>query len=96
MLSEAEYHWFVKPGTPFKLRAVLFVPRHIGPAPLIIGVGFTVMVKVWGVPLHPFAVGVTVIVAVTGDVPALEALNPGILPLPLAASPIEVVLLVQL
>ena len=33
--------------------------------------GFTVTEKVVGVPTQPFAVGVTVTVAVTGDVPAL-------------------------
>jgi hypothetical protein len=35
--------------------------------------GFTVTVNVVGVPTQPFAVGVTVTVAVTGDVPALAA-----------------------
>jgi hypothetical protein len=39
----------------------------------MIVVGFTVIVKVDGVPMHPFAVGVTVIVAATGDVPVLLA-----------------------
>jgi hypothetical protein len=33
--------------------------------------GFTVTVNAVGVPTQPFAVGVTVTVAVTGDVPAL-------------------------
>ncbi len=37
----------------------------------------------------------TVIVAVTGDVPVLVAVKEAIFPVPLAASPIEVVLLVQ-
>ena len=41
-------------------------------------------------------VGVTVIVAVTGDVPVLMAVNAAILPVPLAPSPIEGVLLTQL
>ncbi len=40
--------------------------------------------------------GVTVIVAVTGDVPVFTAANEAMLPLPLAASPIDGVLLVQL
>lgn len=48
-------------------------------------------------PAHPLAVGVTEIVAVTGAVPALTAVNAGIvLPEPLPASPIEGVLFVQL
>jgi hypothetical protein len=58
-------------------------------------VGFTVMVKVNGTPGHAFAEGVTVIVATTGVVPALVAVNEGISPVPLAANPIEGVLLVQ-
>ena len=41
-------------------------------------------------------VGVTVIVAVTGDVPVLMPVNAAILPVPLAPSPIEGVLLTQL
>ncbi len=40
-------------------------------------------------------VGVTVIVAVTGVLPLLTAINDGILPLPLAASPMDGVLLVH-
>ena len=64
------------------------------------GVGFTVMVKVCTVPLQlcpPFVyVGVTVTVAVTGAVPVFAAVKAGMSgPEPLAASPIEVVLLVQ-
>ena len=47
------------------------------------------------VPLHPFAAGVIVIVAVIGDVVALVAVNEGILFEPLAARPIAVLLLVQ-
>jgi hypothetical protein len=53
------------------------------------------MVNVEDVPLHPFAVGVTVIVAVTGDVVALAAVNVGTSPEPLAASPIAVLLFVH-
>ena len=41
-------------------------------------------------------VGVTVMVATTGALVALSAVNEAILPVPLAARPIEVVLLVQL
>ena len=43
-----------------------------------VGLGFTVIVKVTGVPLHPFADGVTVIVEVTGLVPVFVAVNTGI------------------
>ena len=53
------------------------------------------MVNVTGVPLHPFADGVTVIVAVTGVVPILVAVNTGIFPVPFAPSPIEVLLFDQ-
>ena len=53
------------------------------------------IVNVWGVPAHPSNEGVTVTVAVTGAVPVFVAVNEGMLPLPLAARPIEVVLLVQ-
>ena len=53
------------------------------------------MVKVVGVPVHPFAVGVTVIVAVIGDVIALVAVKEGTLPEPFAARPIAVLLFVQ-
>ena len=45
--------------------------------------------------MHPFAVGVTVIVAVIGEVVAFVAMNEGIFPVPLAARPIAVLLFVQ-
>ena len=53
------------------------------------------MVKVIGTPGQLLALGVTVIVATTGVVPELVAVNDGILPVPLAASPIEGALFVQ-
>jgi hypothetical protein len=62
---------------------------------LTVGVGLTVIVNVAGVPVHPFAVGVTVTVAAIGDVIAFVAVNEGILPEPLAARPIAVLLFVQ-
>ena len=44
----------------------------------------------------PFSnVGVTVMVAITGAVPVLIAANAAILPLPLAARPMDMVLFVQ-
>src|SRR5664280_1858520 len=62
-------------------------------------VGLTVIVKVFVGPSHvtPPLVkcGVTMIVATTGVVPALMAVNEGILPLPVAASPMLISLLVH-
>jgi hypothetical protein len=60
---------------------------------LTVGVGFTVIVNDRGVPTHPFAVGVTVIVAITGAVPALVAVKDGIFPVPLPTNPMDGVLL---
>ena len=55
------------------------------------GVGFTVIVTVFGVPLQvipPFVyLGVTVIVAITGVVPELTAVKAGISPVPLLLNP---------
>ena len=47
-------------------------------------------------PLPEPVDGVTVILAVTGAVPAFVALNEAIFPVPLAANPIDGVLFVQL
>ena len=54
------------------------------------------MVNVCGKPIQPAAVGVTVIVAVTGALVIFIAVNDAIFPLLLAAKPIEVLLFVQL
>ena len=58
------------------------------------------MVYVIGVPVQltpPLVyVGVTVIVAVIGDKPALVAVNDGTFPAPLAARPMAVLLFAQL
>lgn len=62
---------------------------------LTVAIGLTVIVNVVGVPVHPFAVGVTVIVAAMGDVDAFAVVNAGILPEPLAARPIAVLLFVH-
>ena len=59
------------------------------------GVGLTVMVNDCGVPAQPSNEGVTVMVAVTGAVPELVAVNEAMLPVPLAASPIVGVLFVH-
>ena len=56
--------------------------------------GLTMIVNVCVGPLHVLVAyakcGVTVIVAVTGDVPVLTALNDDMLPVPLAAKPMLV------
>jgi len=61
--------------------------------------GLTVIVNVWAVPeqLVPplLKVGVTVIVALIGDEPALVAVNAGSEPVPLAPRPIDVFELLQ-
>ena len=54
------------------------------------------MVKLCEGPGQPLADGVTVIVAVTGALVRLTAVNEGRFPLPLAARPIEGLLFVQL
>lgn len=53
------------------------------------------IVKVIGVPAQPLADGVTKMVATTGAVPLLTAVNDGRFPFPLAAKPIDGVLFVQ-
>ena len=68
---------------------VVAAPLHNvwGVTAFTVGVGFTVIVKVRGVPGQPLAVGVTVTVAVTGVLPVLVAVNEPMLPFPLAARP---------
>jgi hypothetical protein len=51
------------------------------------------MVNDIGVPEHPFATGVTVIVAITVAVPLFVAVKDGIFPVPLPANPMDGVLL---
>ena len=63
---------------------------------VMFGVGFIVMVNVFGEPEQPFAIGVIVIVATNGDVPVLTATKLGTNPVPLALKPILGVLFVQL
>lgn len=53
------------------------------------------MVKLWATPVQPNTEGVTVIVAVTGTLVVLTAVNDGISPLPVAANPIDGSLLLQ-
>ena len=78
---------------PVKVTAVVADPlqRTWLATAFTVGVGFTVIVKLIGVPLQltpPLVyTGVTVIVAVTGAFVVLVAVKAGILPDPLAASP---------
>lgn len=60
-----------------------------------VGVGSTVMVYEEGVPVHPFAVGVTVMVPLMEAPVPLVPVNEGWFPVPLAPSPMAVLLLVH-
>ena len=83
---------------PVKVTAVVAVPLHnVWFAGVVtVGVGLTVMVKVCGVPGHALADGVTVIVPAIAVVPAFVAVKAAILPVPVDARPIAVLLFVQL
>jgi hypothetical protein len=83
---------------PVKFTAVVVAPLHNTWLDTVftVGVGLTVISKVAELPVQLLADGVTVTVAVTGALVVLAAVNAAILPVPLAASPIEVVLFVQL
>jgi hypothetical protein len=89
----------VVPGVRLvKFTAVVAAPAHSDwfATAATTGVGFTVIVNVTGVPGQPLAVGVTVIVAVIGNAVLFVAVKLEILPVPLAARPILVLLFVQL
>jgi hypothetical protein len=88
----------VDPAVPVKFTAVVAVPAHKVwfAGSVTVGVGFTVIVKVCGVPVHGPKTGVTVIVDVIGSAVALVAVKDAMFPLPDAASPIAVFELVQL
>jgi len=62
---------------------------------LTFGVGFTVIVKVCVAPVQLLADGVTTITATDGVVPLFTAVNEATSPAPVAASPIDVFVLVQ-
>lgn len=91
---------YVVPLTPLVSAMVLMgVLEHTvcdEGAATALGVGLTVIVNVLGVPVQEPDTGVTVMVAVTGAVPAFTAVKAGILPVPDAARPMDGVLLVQL
>ena len=59
-------------------------------------VGYTVILKLSGVPTQPLAVGVTVMVADSVEVVLLVATKEAMLPFPLAARPMEGLLFDQL
>lgn len=90
---------YTVPGTlPVKFTAVLLVPaqRVWSDTAFTDGIGLIVIVNDLGVPLVTPSVGVTMMVAITGAVPVLIAVNAAILPVPLAVRPIDVLLLTQL
>ena len=62
---------------------------------LTTGVGFTVIVKFLEEPVQALADGVTVIVAVMGALALLVATKDAMLPVPLAARPMDAVLFVH-
>ena len=73
--------------TKIAASTVALLHTTVSAGTITVGVGFTVMVKLDGVPAQPLTVGVTVIVAVIGAV-VVVALKPGRLPAPLAPKPI--------
>ena len=94
---------YTVPATaPLKATAVVLAPLQTTwlVTAFTVGVGFTVMVNVVGVPLQvtpPLVkLGVTVIVAVTGVVPVLVPVKDWMVSVPLAPRPIHVLLFVQL
>jgi hypothetical protein len=96
---------YVVPDTPDPpiVTAAVLAPLQTGFALLIalaVGVGLAVMLNVCVEPgqLRPANVytGVTVILDTAAVVPVFVTLNAAIFPLPLAASPVEVLLLAQL
>ena len=94
---------YTVPATgPAIVTAVVAAPEHTVWLAIVFtaGVGFTVIVNVIAVPVQVVAplvyVGVTVIVATCGVAVALVAVKLAMLPVPDAARPIVVLVLVQL
>jgi hypothetical protein len=85
---------------PVKVIVAAFLHIGVNAASVTIGVGFTVMVKLFAVPTQvtpPLVkLGVTVMVATTGAWVILVPTNDGIFPVPVAAKPMLVALFVQL
>ena len=87
------------PAAPVLVRGAGAVPAHTVWLAIAFtdGVGFTVIVKLTDAPVQADPDdGVTVMVAVIGVAVVFVAINPGILPVPEAPSPIAVLLFVQL
>jgi len=61
-----------------------------------VGVGLTVMVKVWAALVQPLLVAVTLKLPAIGELPELVAVNAAILPVPDVVVPMAALLLVQL
>jgi hypothetical protein len=76
----------VKAGTTALLQTVCADGK------ITVGVGLAVIVKVPVVPVHPFASGVIVTVATTGEVVTFVTVKGNMLPAPVAARPIDVAL----
>jgi hypothetical protein len=72
---------------PDAVSATCTPKQVVGELTLIVGCGFTVIIYDESGPTQPFSVGIIVIVPEIAVVPALAAVNEGIFPVPLAASP---------
>ena len=85
-------------GDPVNTAATVIALLHTTWSAMILtdGVGFTVIENTRDVPAQLFDKGVTVIIAVTGTFVRLVATKELMVPEPLAARPIAVVLLAQL
>ncbi len=82
----------VVPGVELvKAEAVIVSPSQtiISAGTTTTGIGLTVILYETGTPAQPFAAGVTVMIAVTGNPVLLVPVNEGALPVPLAARPID-------
>ena len=90
--------YVVLPTDPEKVTAVVLTLLHTTwlLIAFTVGVGLTVIENDLAVPLQLFDIGVIVITAVTGTAPELVAVNELIVPTPLAARPIDVVVFDQL
>lgn len=85
-------HSNVVPGVVLvKFEVGIFIPSQttVSDGTITFGPGLILIVNETGIPTHPFAAGVTVILAVTGRAVLLIAIKEGMLPVPLAARPME-------
>ena len=90
--------YVVLPILPPKVTAVVDAPAQSVWLETVftVGIGFTVISNVFALPGQPAAIGVTVMVAVTGVIPAFTVAKLLISVFPLPVSPIDGVLFVQL